>query len=182
MNNCTLLTGKKVRLRAPEPSDIELLYKWENDPAIWEVSNTLAPFSRFQIEEYVLNARQDLLAARQLRMMIDLIENHGIETTIGTVDMFDYDPLNSRAGVGILICDPYRGQGFAGDAMKTLIKYAFSHLYLHQLYCNISENNSESLRLFESLGFVRCGIRRDWIRRGAGWEHELTLQLVNHHE
>ena len=35
-----------IILRALEPEDVELLYTWENDHLIWQVSNTLIPFSR----------------------------------------------------------------------------------------------------------------------------------------
>ena len=53
MTQNDILKGKRLLLRAVEPSDIDLLYQWENDPLIWKVSNTITPYSRFQIEEYV---------------------------------------------------------------------------------------------------------------------------------
>ena len=34
----------KIKLRALEPEDIELLYQWENNMEIWEVSNTKTLF------------------------------------------------------------------------------------------------------------------------------------------
>ena len=34
------LRGETVRLRALEPEDLELLYRWENNPAWWDVGNT----------------------------------------------------------------------------------------------------------------------------------------------
>jgi len=46
------LSGVSISLRAVEPADIDLLYHWENDTSIWKVSNTLTPYSHFQIEEY----------------------------------------------------------------------------------------------------------------------------------
>ena len=42
-----LLLGKKVTLRALEPSDLDLIYSWENNPDVWEISHTLVPFSKF---------------------------------------------------------------------------------------------------------------------------------------
>jgi len=52
MNHAMLSYGK-VRLRSLEPEDLELLYLWENDPSIWKVSNTLVPFSRFILRQYL---------------------------------------------------------------------------------------------------------------------------------
>ncbi|MCX6267300.1 MAG: GNAT family N-acetyltransferase [Bacteroidetes bacterium] len=179
MKNNTL-TGIHVKLRALEPDDAELLFSWENDTSIWDVSNTIAPFSRFQIEEYVLNSRQDIFTARQLRLMVDVIDPAESREPAGTIDLFDFDPLHHRAGVGILIREPYRKKGYAMDAMQIFIQYAFTTLQLHQLYCNISPDNVSSLKLFEKLGFVRCGIKKEWIRGGQKWHDEWMYQLIHH--
>ena len=47
------LAGKKIILRAVEPSDIDLIYTWENDPDNWFVSNTRTPYSREIIKKYI---------------------------------------------------------------------------------------------------------------------------------
>ena len=52
-----ILTGKTLKLRALELSDVDLLYKWENNTSIWNVSNTLVPFSRESIEQFVTYER-----------------------------------------------------------------------------------------------------------------------------
>lgn len=174
-----LLTGTKLRLRAPEPEDIDLLYKWENDTRVWRVSNTFAPFSRFQLEEFVMNSRQDIFSARQVRLMIDKFVPAEEKTTIGSIDLFDFDPFHLRAGVGILIREEFRNEGYAKEALEILIRYAFTLLQLHQLYCNISAENTISCSLFESLGFVNCGIKREWINQGERWQDEIMLQLIN---
>jgi diamine N-acetyltransferase len=177
-----LLVGKNVRLRALEPGDVDLLYAWENDTSVWKVSNTLAPFSRFQLEEYVLNTQNDIYAARQLRLMIDLNEREAEGQSVGTIDLFDFDPFNERAGVGILIREPYREKGYAFDAMQIFIGYAFNTLHLHQLYCNVSADNAASLNLFAKLGFVQCGIKKEWTRNGLSWQGECMLQLIHRDE
>jgi len=177
-----LLTGANIRLRALEPLDVDLLYEWENDTSIWKVSNTLTPFSRFQLEEYVMNTQQDIFASRQLRLMIEWIRPGETNIPVGTIDLFDFDPFHLRAGIGILIRDEFREQGFAREALGVLILYAFSTLQLHQLYCNISPGNSVSLKLFEKLGFVRCGIKTDWLNEGESWKDEWMFQLINTNE
>ena len=48
------MKGEKVELRAIEPGDISLLYEWENDKNHWYISNTVAPFSRFVLEQYIM--------------------------------------------------------------------------------------------------------------------------------
>jgi diamine N-acetyltransferase len=176
--NTEFLKGKRLQMRAVEPADIDLLYQWENDASIWKVSNTLAPYSRFQIEEYVMNVQNDIYATRQLRLMIDL---SGVETgkaTIGAIDLFDFDPLHLRAGIGILIKEEFRGNGFAAEALGILIHYAFNILYLRQLYSNIAPVNTASISLFEKFGFIRCAVKKDWIRTGDRWMEEWMYQLI----
>ena len=79
----TSLEGSLTRLRAVEPADVELLYTWENDPAVWAVSGTTEPFSREQIERFI--SRQlgggDLLRTGQLRLMIEVPEPAGAAGT-----------------------------------------------------------------------------------------------------
>jgi diamine N-acetyltransferase len=173
-----LLQGNHLKLRAVEPDDVDLLLEWENDPSIWKVSNTLAPFSRFEIEEYVLDAKRDIFAARQLRLMIDLLLPNGKIRTIGTIDLFDFDPVNLRAGIGIMIRSEYRGEGYAPEALRLMIGYSTEVLHLHQLYCNISAENEISIRLFEKTGFVRCGRKKEWLNSGFTWVDEYMYQLI----
>ncbi len=167
-----------IRLRAPEPHDIDLLYNWENDPGIWRFSNTLLPFSRHKIEEFVLNSGTDIFQTKQARWMIEFED--GTDTgTIGSIDLFDYDPIHKRAGVGILIRDKaMRNKGYAGTALKILIDYSLNILSLHQLYCNISSDNKASLALFKKYGFEISGTRKDWLFYNEEWMDEYFLQLI----
>jgi len=174
------LTGVNVKLRALEPGDIGVLYEWENDTTVWDAGNTLTPFSRFQIESYILNEQNDLFASRQLRLMVELVQNNADGKPAGTIDLFDFDPVNFRGGVGLLIREPFRGKGYGTEAMEIFIRYAFGTLRLHQLYCNISPDNKSSLTLFRKLGFVQCGIKKGWNRDGDGWKDEWMFQLISH--
>lgn len=169
-----------IILRAPEPEDLELLYLWENDPEIWQVSNTITPFSKYILRQYIENSHLDIYQTRQLRLMIDVRENESTLKTIGTIDLFDFDPYHHRAGVGVLIGDKTnRNKGYATTALKQLIDYCFGTLQLHQLYCNITMGNDDSLRLFEKCGFSITGHKTDWIRQGSIYAEELLLQLIN---
>jgi diamine N-acetyltransferase len=170
-----LLRNDHISLRALEPSDVDLLYQWENDPAIWQISQTLTPFSHFVIEQYVANSHQDIFTNKQLRLMICKEGN----VPVGTIDLFDFDPLNQRAGIGILIAEKQeRGKGFASNALQLLIDYCFSTLNLHQVYCNITADNEKSIILFQRHGFLITGIKKEWTRGTDGFVDELLLQKI----
>lgn len=164
-----------IRLRALEPDDVELLYRWENDPEIWAVSNTLAPFSRYTIEQYILDSQRDIYETRQLRLIIETPQGQAV----GAIDFFDFDPFHQRAGVGVLIHQSSdRRKGYAAAALQLVCQYAGQVLGLHQLYANIGARNEASIRLFERAGFVCSGTKRDWIRSGKEWEDELIFQYM----
>jgi diamine N-acetyltransferase len=172
------MNGSKVSLRALEPDDVEILYKWENDRSIWHLSNNISPLSRFTLEQYVMSAGQDIFATRQVRMMIDLRNPENGIKTIGSIDLFEFEPAHQRAGVGILILEGFRGKGYASESLELLINYAFETLQLHQLFANISVDNIESIRLFESKGFRFIGVKKEWNRIRNNWQDESMFQLI----
>ncbi len=169
--------GQQITLRALEEEDIELLYKWENDMDIWEVSNTLTPFSRYQLKKYIEQAQLDIFQTKQLRLIIDLEENEKT-LTVGLIDLFDFDPYHQRAGIGIIINKHYRQKGYALEALNMLVEYSFSTLGLHQLYANISENNLASIALFKKADFIESGIKKEWRKTKDGFIDELFFQKI----
>lgn len=178
MESLKKLQKNNITLRAPEPSDINLLYEWENDPSLWEVSNTLVPFSKHIIEQFIQDATLDIYKSKQVRWMIDLMSDDRTDT-IGTIDLFDFDPMHKRVGIGILIKEAKnRNKGYASDALTLIIGYCFNVLQLHQIYCNISKENLPSLQLFQKHGFKISGEKKDWFNRSGKWVDELILQCI----
>jgi diamine N-acetyltransferase len=164
-----------ITLRALEPQDIDLLYAWENDEAIWTVSHTIAPFSKHTLALYVQNSDRDIYETKQLRMMIDTADGK----TVGAIDLFDFDPFHEKVGIGILIHQTEdRSKGFARAALNLMIRYCFEKLNLHQIYANILTDNEISIKLFAGAGFVVAGTRKDWVREGESWKDEYVLQLI----
>ena len=169
------LEGRTTRLRALEPGDIDLMYAWENDTAVWSVSGTLAPFSRHTLERFIQEQQFDIFQTRQQRLVIETLG--GIP--VGALDFFELDPINRRAGIGILIHDDaLRGKGYASDAVETACRYAREVLNLHQLWCNVGSDNAPSRRLFAKAGFAEIGVNRDWLWRPDGYGDEILLQKI----
>jgi len=170
------LKGEHIFLRALEPEDLDFIYEIENNQDIWEISNTITPYSKFLIKQYLENAHKDIFEVKQLRLVICNKENK----SIGLIDIFDFDFHNKRAGIGILIKDSNdRHKGYGAEALKLLINYCFAHLNLHQLYCNISEDNVASLKLFKNHNFVEIGLKKDWNTVNGLYKNEYLFQLIN---
>ncbi len=162
-----------LHLRATEPADANLLFRWENDPENWQVSGTQIPFSLESIKIFIENQQSDIYISRQVRFMIEWKGE-----TVGCVDLFDFDPLNLRAGVGILIEKKFREQNIAFSALLELGKIAVGSLNLHQLYAHIGLANTASLNLFKKAGYINCGQLKDWQRNGIEWEDVMVLQKI----
>lgn len=172
-----VLETDTIRLRALEPEDIDVLYRWENDTRIWKMSSTLAPFSKFILRRFIEDQKYDIYETKQLRM---IIETQRDGRAVGAIDLFDIDPTNRRAGVGILVYeDGDQGRGYASGALGAMIKYAFQILGLNQLFCNVLSNNMRSLNLFKSKGFTTIGLKAEWVKSTDGWLDEYMLQLIN---
>ena len=84
-----LLKNHIIKLRALEPEDIDILYRWENDTDVWKVSNTIAPFSKYILRQFIENQKYDIYETKQLRLIIEALET---QKPVGTIDLFDIDP------------------------------------------------------------------------------------------
>ena len=170
------LKGKHIYLRALEPEDLEFIHTIENDESLWELSNTITPYSKFLIKQYLEHSHKDIFEVKQLRLVISNYE----DKALGMIDLFDFDFKNSRAGVGILVKETKdRQSGYGKEALQLLINYSFTHLGLHQLYCNISEENMASIKLFTSQGFNKIGLKEDWNYVDGTYKNEYIFQLLN---
>jgi diamine N-acetyltransferase len=162
-----------ITLRPLEPEDIDILYNWENNTNIWELSNTKAPFSKHILAQYIQESFRDIYSTKQLRLIIENIEGK----TVGAIDLFDFEPYHQRAGVGILINNTEdRKKGYAANALLALCNYSVNILGLKQLYANISSDNVASLKLFEKQGFQKTGVKKNWLKTIHGWNDEIFLQ------
>jgi len=171
------LKGDTISIRALEPSDANLLYKWENELTLWPVSFTQIPFSKFILEEFVTSAHNDIYTSKQLRLMVNLISS---QETIGIVDLFEFDPQHLRCGLGIYIHDTFRENGYAFECIELIRKYCFNILFLKQIYVHVNDSNRASIALFNKAGFEKCGLKKSWNKTGINsYEDVWFLQCLN---
>lgn len=173
MNEKRLLQSDTVCLRALEPTDLEKIWQWENDTALWTVSNTLAPYSKHQIWQYLQDNDGDIYRTKQLRLII--VANDDNEPA-GCVDLFDFNPQHGRAEVGLMLDERYRGRGLADDVLRLLLEYARETLALNQLYVYIDARHTAVRDIFLRCGFTETATLRQWVRRGRSYADVTFLQ------
>ncbi len=168
------MRNETIVLRPLEPTDLDTLYNWENDSALWVVSDTVAPYSRAALWQYLENYTGDIYSQRQLRLMITLVDG----TPAGTIDFLNFDPLNNRAELGLFIATELRGKGLGRQALELLTAYAREHLGLRQLYVYIALDNTVCLKMFEEYGYRRVGVIQSWVKRGNSYRDVALLQMI----
>ena len=156
--------GNGIRLRAPEPEDLEVMFRFENATDVWEMSNTTGPYSRFQLKQYIEQTQNDLFADRQLRLMIE----NGNRQVVGMVDVCSFDPLHNRAEVGIMVDKSCRRQGIGRNALALLedtvsVIWEFISCLPISLWKTVP-----SRRLFAACGYKESAVLKEWAHTFGG--------------
>lgn len=151
-------------LRAPEPDDLDVLYKWENDPERLLYGRTGLPYPRKLLADYIAGYNEVALNAGHIRFLVDSPDGE----TIGILDLYDLDLSARKAFVSIYIDAGSRGKGLASAAVDEAIEFARGHLGLYQLVVIVSSENPPSSRLFLSKGFKKIATLPHWLRNKTG--------------
>ncbi len=171
------LQGAKIYVRALEPTDLDFLYEIENDESLWEVSNTSVPFSKYILTQYLENSHRDIFDVKQLRLVICKKDS---DVPVGCIDLFDFEPKHHRVGVGVVIfSEEEKQKGFALQSIELVTRYVFQHLNIRTVFANITEDNTASIQLFEKAGFIKVGVKKDWLFINRIFKNELRYQLIN---
>lgn len=164
-----------IIIRALEPTDIDAIYRWENDPDVWTYSAAHQPFSRQALRQFIDECSlSDIYSSHQLRLMADDEEGR----PVGCADLYDFDPYHRRAAIGIIVDSCERRKGIATAMLNAIEEFATRHLSLHQLYADIAATNQGCLRLFQHCGYQRCAEMRQWILEAGLWTDAYRYQKI----
>lgn len=144
-----------ITLRKIEPSDLPFLYQWENDASAWADGANHNPLSQQDLRAYIESTTGDIYRDGQLRLIIEEANSQQptAKVTLGCIDLFDFDPRNRRAAIGMYIAPEFRGKGVGHEAVKQLESYAFDFLNLRVLYAVIATNNIPCSALYKNAGY-----------------------------
>lgn len=169
-----MLRSNKIKLRAVEPEDLDLMYLIENDTELWPCGQASVPFSHYALKQFIAESSNDFFHDRQLRLVIEKTDG----LSVGFVDLQRYDPQHHRAEVGIVVVPEQQRQGLASEALRLLANYVSSHLGIHQLYALVPESNTASLALFRGCGYKKTATLKDWLSQGSKWQSVIVFQKI----
>ena len=169
-----MLKSNKLKLRAVEPEDLDLMYLIENDTELWPLGQASVPFSHFALKQYIAESANDFFHDRQLRLVLETSD--GI--SIGFVDLQKYDPQHHRAEVGIVVVPEQQRLGYASEALRLLADYASTHLGIHQIYALVPMSNQASVGLFKKCGYKETATLQDWLKSPERWQSVVVFQKI----
>lgn len=161
----------KIRLRAIEPEDLDLLYTIENDVSLWNVGTTNVPYSRYTLHDYIAHANDDIYSDRQVRLIIESEDGK----VVGIADVVNFDPQHLRAELGIVIQAAYRSQGYATAAIEEMLHYSLRVLHLHQVYVIVDDQNTIAQKLFNKLAFKESARLSHWLFDGHEFHDAILM-------
>ncbi len=160
-----LFTGKLVRLAVVDTKVFaEALHSWVRDSEYWRLmaADPAFPYSLKAIVDW--NEKELQKESPEIyHFVIRTLED---DRLIGEIGLDGIQWTNGDAFVGISIGERRDwGKGYGTDAMRTILRYAFTELNLHRVTLTVFEYNPRAIRSYEKAGFVHEGRVRDFLHR-----------------
>ncbi len=168
-----MIAGEHVILRAFEREDAERCYRWMNDPNIVRTLKSRYPIAFSNEMEWLQRAMQETANDRHFA-----IERKDDRSHIGNASIHEIDWVSRTAWFGLFIGEPTAwNRGFGGDAIGTLMRFAFDEMNLHKLRIGVFDYNERAKHVLDGHGFVVEGkLARDFYREGK-W-HDIVIYSV----
>jgi len=142
----------RVSLRRVEPAHYPLIQTWQNDPEIFPRMDYQRPFTLEDIRK-----SEEHGAEKEYPFVIEVGG-----TPIGRCGLFGARWRDRWCGLYVFIGDKESwGQGYAKDAVRALLTYAFETLNLTLVQLYSLGDNDRAVRLYKSLGFTEEARLRD---------------------
>jgi RimJ/RimL family protein N-acetyltransferase len=171
------LAGERVTLRAWERDDVRLRWEADQTPDAHEprMRDWHEPPVSLQRREQEFDAQQSEPDPTVVALVIET-DGH----VVGDINIFDIDQRNRSAIIGLSIWHGEdRGRGYASDAMRTMLAWAFDQMNLHRIELTVDPRNIAARRVYEKMGFVEEGRRREGHFDGGRYTDEVMMGLLD---
>jgi ribosomal-protein-alanine N-acetyltransferase len=161
------VAGERVFLRPPAVNDLEEFIALNRASARLHRGLASPPRQPEQFHAFLEKCRRD----DSVCFLICRVEDGAIVGSINLSQVFRGGFQN--AYLGYYIGQRYAGRGYMTEALRLMLRYAFSQLKLHRVEANIQPGNVASIALVRRAGFVREGYSRRYLKIGGRWrDHE----------
>ena len=104
---------------------------------------------------------------------------------IGMMFLIDIDGWARSARIQVILGEDYRGRGYSRDLMPRVMTYGFAPepagLGMHRIWVAVPEQNTRSVSVYQSLGFVPSGTSRDalWDAAHNKYQDLIVMDTTN---
>lgn len=171
------LSSERLVIRRFRPDDASAFATYRSDPEVARYQAWDCPFSLAQAERFIESVRNHAPGAPGSWFQFAVaIPPSG--PLIGDCALRATRNDTRQAELGFTFATTYQGQGYASEAVATVLQYAFGTLALHRVFAITDVRNGAAHRLLERLRFRREGhlLHSSWFK--GEWNSEfLYAQL-----
>jgi RimJ/RimL family protein N-acetyltransferase len=174
MTTSGFLIGKKIVLRGPRRSDMELYRRWIDNPEVMHFMEMgWRPASDADLDATFRSMAEDR------DTIVFVIEDRSSGAPVGTCGLYAIQWIARRAQFNILIGEPSSwNKGFGTEAAQLILEYAFDRLNLESVFLGVNAENHRAVASYEKAGFVREGIRRRLVFRNGRYYDSLMMSVL----
>ncbi|WP_105975060.1 GNAT family N-acetyltransferase [Streptomyces geranii] len=168
-----VLTGERAVLRPFTEADAEVMAEIIEDPEV--VRFTFEPDTVITMDG--LRSWYGSRSAQTDRLDL-AVTDRGTGEVVGEVVLYEWDPGARSCTFRTLIGPRGRGRGLGTEATRLIVGYGFERLGLHRVELQAYADNLRALRVYEKVGFVVEGVRREVQVRGGEWVDEVLMAVL----
>lgn len=169
-----VLTGERTVLRPFTAADADTMWEIIGDP---EVIRFTFPSNG----ELTLDRVRSWYASRAEQPdRLDLaVTDRGTGELVGEVVLYEWDADARSCTFRTLIGPRGRGRGLGTEAAVLIVAYGFEQLGLHRIQLEAYGDNHRARRVYEKVGFVVEGVRREALARDGVWVDEVLMAVLD---
>ena len=168
------LQGTRITLRALVRDDLALYRSWLDDPRVTEYLEMGARPTR----DADCEALWRLANEAEDAVVFAIAERKGGKA-VGTCGLYLIQWVARRAQFNILIGEPSAwDKGYGTEAAQLILDYAFDVLNLNSVQLGVNADNARAVRSYEKIGFVREGVRRQFVYRNGRYYDSVMMSVL----
>ncbi|MEH0423529.1 GNAT family N-acetyltransferase [Streptomyces sp. B21-083] len=170
-----VLTGDKTVLRPFTEADAEVIAAIVEDPEV--IRFTFEPDTAITMER--LRSWYGSRSAQTDRLDL-AVTDRATGELVGEVVLHEWNPAARSCTFRTLLGPRGRGRGLGTEATRLIVAYGFERLGLHRIELEAWADNHRALRVYEKVGFVVEGMRREVQSRDGEWADEVVMAILDH--
>ena len=155
-----ILETERLILRELTESDAQSLLNCFSNPDVLRYYGQSPLKSIDQVKQIIKNFAESYNERHGVKWGIELKETKSI---IGTIGFHDWSSEHRRANISYALFPEQWGNGYATEAVSTVISYGFNNLNLTRIGAVVFLENESSNHLLTKLGFKKEGVLKNYM-------------------